>query len=146
MERTLIILKPDAVQRGLVGKIISRFERSGLKILDCYMDLLTPELANEHYDEHKGKDFYGGLIAFITSGPVLILALEGLGAIGKARMLMGSTTVPGSIRGDFCQYYTGHNLVHGSDSKESAKRELSLFFPKLQKSYTRVLDDVVFGM
>lgn len=131
MERTLIIIKPDAVQRGLIGEIIRRFEVRGLRIAGMKLMQISPELAARHYGEHKGKGFYEGLIQYITSGPVVVMALEGKNAIAIARHSMGVTkpveAAPGTIRGDF-GIEVGRNLVHGSDSPESAERELSLFF------------------
>jgi len=130
LQRTLIILKPDAVQRCLVGKILSRFETKGLKILSCRMDTLDTGIAEEHYVEHKGKPFYNDLVTFMTGGPCVLLALEGLNAVTMCRHIIGTQDIPGTIRGDYCQYKT-YNLVHGSDSPEAAKRELGLFFPRL---------------
>lgn len=131
-ERTLLILKPDAIVRGLMGEIITRIERKGLKIVACRMDTLSKESAAEHYAEHMGKSFYDGLITFMTSGPVLLMAVEGSEAINVTRRIMGATkgteALPGTIRGDYCQL-TNYNLIHGSDSPESAKRELAHFFP-----------------
>lgn len=131
METTLIILKPDAVQRGLVGRIISRFEDKGFQIVGAKMMRITPELAATHYEAHKGKKFYDGLVRFMTSSPVLVLALRGLGAIEICRKMMGATfgakAEPGTIRGDF-GLSNSFNLIHGSDSPEAAERELQLFF------------------
>lgn len=133
METTLIILKPDAVQRGLTGRILSRFEDKGLQIVGCKMMQITPELAAKHYEAHKDKGFYKGLVAFMTSSPVLVLALRGNGAIAIARNMMGATfgskAAPGTIRGDF-GVSNSFNLIHGSDSPEAAEKELSLFFGK----------------
>ena len=131
METTLIILKPDAVQRGLCGRIISRFEDKGLQIVGAKMMTISPDLAVRHYKEHEGKPFYEGLVRFMTSGPVLVLAVRGVGAIAICRSMMGATfgskADPGTIRGDFC-VSNSFNLIHGSDSPESAARELELFF------------------
>lgn len=131
LERTLIILKPDAVQRNLCGQIISRFETKGLQIVGMKMMKISPQLAETHYDVHKGKPFYTGLVKFMTSSPVIVLALAGKDAIGIARNMMGATfgskAAPGTIRGDF-GVSNSFNLIHGSDSPESATRELSLFF------------------
>ena len=131
MERTLILLKPDAVQRGFAGEIIARFERKGLKILGMKLMQISPELAAQHYGDHKGKPFYDGLVSFMTSNPVVALALEGHEAISVCRKLMGATfgcnAEPGTIRGDF-GISNGFNLVHGSDSAEAAAKELELFF------------------
>ncbi|HWE03997.1 MAG TPA: nucleoside-diphosphate kinase [Tepidisphaeraceae bacterium] len=131
MERTLIILKPDAVQRGLVGEIITRFEKKGLQIVGTKFTQIPTPLAETHYESHKGKPFYAGLVAFMTSSPVVILALQGKDAIAISRKLMGATfgskAEPGTIRGDY-GVSNSFNLIHGSDSPESATRELGLFF------------------
>lgn len=131
METTLIILKPDAVQRGLMGRIISRFEDKGLQIVGCKMMTISPELAERHYEAHKSKPFYPGLVRFMTSSPVVVLAIRGLGAIDICRKLMGATfgskAEAGTIRGDF-GVSNSFNLIHGSDSPEAAARELELFF------------------
>jgi nucleoside-diphosphate kinase len=131
MEQTLIILKPDAVQRGLMGRIIGRFEEKGLKVVAAKMMQITPELAAVHYEAHAEKPFYEGLVQFMTSSPVLVMALEGVGAITICRSMMGATfgsqADSGTIRGDF-GVSNSFNLIHGSDSSEAAKRELSLFF------------------
>lgn len=131
METTLIILKPDAVQRGLMGKIITRFEDKGLYIVGCKLMKISPQLAETHYEAHKGKGFYTGLVKFMTSSPVLVLAVKGIGAITIARNMMGATfgskAAPGTIRGDF-GVSNSFNLIHGSDSPEAAERELKLFF------------------
>ncbi|MCA8977905.1 MAG: nucleoside-diphosphate kinase [Planctomycetes bacterium] len=133
MERTLILFKPDAVQRGLSGQILSRFEQKGLKIAAMKLMRITPELAARHYEAHKERPFYPGLVRFMTSSPVVALAIEGIGAIAICRNLMGATfgadAAPGTIRGDFgCS--RSYNLVHGSDSPAAAERELGLFFPE----------------
>ena len=131
METTLIILKPDAVQRGLMGRIITRFEDKGFQIVGCKMMKLSQNLAERHYESHKGKPFYDGLVGFMTSSPVLVLALRGVGAIDMSRKMMGATfgskAEPGTIRGDF-GVSNSFNLIHGSDSPEAAARELELFF------------------
>jgi nucleoside-diphosphate kinase len=131
METTLIILKPDAVQRGLMGRIIARLEDKGLQIVGAKMMRITPELAATHYEAHQGKPFYDGLVRFMTSSPVLVLAVRGVGAIAICRKLMGATfgsnAEPGTIRGDF-GVSNSFNLIHGSDGPETAKRELELFF------------------
>lgn len=133
MERTLILLKPDAVQRGLVGAILGRFEQKGLKIAAMKLMQITPELAAKHYEQHKERKFYPGLVKFMTSSPVVALALEGIDAIKICRTMMGATfgadAAPGTIRGDF-GVSRSYNLVHGSDSPEAAERELRLFFPE----------------
>ena len=131
METTLIILKPDALQRGLMGRIIGRFEDKGLQIVGCKMMRITPELAAVHYESHRDKPFYDGLVRFMTSSPVLVMAVRGVGAIAISRNMMGATfgskADPGSIRGDF-GVSNSFNLIHGSDSPEAAQRELALFF------------------
>jgi nucleoside-diphosphate kinase len=131
METTLIILKPDAVQRGLMGRIISRFEEKGLQIVGCKLTQISQDLAARHYEAHKERPFYTGLVRFMTSSPVLVLALQGNGAIAIARNMMGATfgskANPGTIRGDF-GVSNSFNLIHGSDSPEAAERELGLFF------------------
>jgi len=133
MERTLILLKPDAVQRGLSGQILSRFESKGLKIVAMKLMKITPELAAKHYEAHRERKFYPGLVKFMTSSPVVALALEGIDAIKICRTLMGATfgadAAPGTIRGDF-GVSRSYNLVHGSDSPEAAEKELKLFFPE----------------
>jgi nucleoside-diphosphate kinase len=132
MQKTLVLLKPDAVQRGLIGEIISRLERRGLKIVGMKLMKVSEELAHRHYGEHEGKPFFGPLVSFITSGPIVAMAVEGGDAVSLVRKTMGETkpvdSPPGSIRGDF-GVDIGRNLVHGSDSVESAERELALFFP-----------------
>ena len=131
METTLLILKPDAVQRGLVGRIISRFEEKGLQLVGTKFMQISPDLAARHYGLHQGKPFYDGLVAFMTSSPVLVLALRGVGAISICRSMMGATfgskADPGTIRGDF-GVSNSFNLIHGSDSPETAATELALFF------------------
>ena len=130
-ERTLAIIKPDAVQRRLIGEIIGRFERKGLHIVALKTIQIDRSLAEKHYAVHKGKPFYEDLIAFITSSPVVVLALQGPQAIKALRNMMGATNpldaTPGSIRGDYATEIT-FNLVHGSDSPENAQHELGLFF------------------
>jgi nucleoside-diphosphate kinase len=131
METTLVILKPDAVQRGLMGEILSRFERKGLRIVGMRFMLVPRAMAEQHYAEHQGKPFYDGLVGFVTSSPVLVLAIRGVGAIAVCRKLIGSTNGrnadPGTIRGDLGMSGV-FNMVHGSDSGESAERELALWF------------------
>jgi nucleoside-diphosphate kinase len=134
MERTLILVKPDAFARGLTGEIIARFERKGLRLAALKQMTMERELAERHYAEHKGKPFYEELVAFITSGPLVALVLEGERAVEAARQVIGATdplaAAPGSIRGDYA-ISVGQNMVHGSDSVESARREVELFFPGL---------------
>ncbi len=131
MDRTLIILKPDAIQRNLAGQIITRFELKGLQIVGLKLMRISPQLAETHYESHKGKPFYPGLVRFMTSSPVIVIALAGKDAINIARKMMGATfgskAEPGTIRGDF-GVSNSFNLIHGSDSPEAAKRELGLFF------------------
>jgi len=131
MERTLIIFKPDAVQRGLCGEILTRFERKGLQLVGIKLMRIPEALAEKHYESHKGKGFYEGLVKFMTSSPVVVLALEGKDAIAIARKMMGATfgskAEPGTIRGDY-GVSNSFNLIHGSDSSEAAQRELGLFF------------------
>ncbi len=131
MERTLIILKPDAVQRGLCGEIVSRFEKKGLQIVGAKLMKIPQSLAETHYEPHRGKPFYPGLVKFMTSSPVIVLALAGKDAIAISRKMMGATfgskAEPGTIRGDL-GVSNSFNLIHGSDSPESATRELALFF------------------
>jgi nucleoside-diphosphate kinase len=132
IERTLVLVKPDGVRRGLSGEIVARFEQRGLKLRGARLMKISRAVAQKHYGEHKDKPFFGELVDFITSGPVLALALEGESAITAVRTMMGATNpvnaAPGTIRGDYA-LLMGENIVHGSDSKESAKRELALFFP-----------------
>ena len=131
MERTLILVKPDAFARGLTGEIIARFERKGLRLTALQLMTMPPRMAERHYDEHVGKPFYEELVSFITSGPLVALVLEGERAVEAARQVIGATdpleASPGSIRGDYA-IEVGQNMVHGSDSPESAAREVSLFF------------------
>jgi nucleoside-diphosphate kinase len=141
VERTLVLVKPDGVKRGLVGAILERFERKGLKIVAAKLLAVTPELAARHYAEHEGKPFYPGLIQHITSGPVLALALEGRAAIAVVRLMTGATNpqgaAPGTIRGDFALAMTA-NILHASDALPTAERELALYFrPEEIVLYTR---------
>jgi nucleoside-diphosphate kinase len=134
MSRTLILVKPDAFARGLTGEILARFERKGLQIVALKHMNVQPDLAEEHYAEHKERPFFGELVDFITGGPLVALVLEGHEAYKAARQLIGATNpleaAPGSIRADFgLEVQT--NLVHGSDSDESAEREIALWFPEL---------------
>ncbi|WP_067478576.1 nucleoside-diphosphate kinase [Nocardia amamiensis] len=134
-EQTLVLIKPDGVARGLVGEVLARIERKGLKIVALELKQVSDELAKGHYAEHAEKPFFGSLIEFITSGPVVAAILEGPRAIAAFRQIAGGTdpvekAVPGSIRGDFA-LETQENLVHGSDSPESAKREIAMWFPEL---------------
>ncbi len=130
-ERTFIAIKPDGVKRGLIGKVITRFEEKGYKIIAMKMLTPTKEIAAKHYEEHYGKPFYEGLVKYITSGPIIAMVIEGVNAVKGARHIMGVTQPDeadvGSIRADFGQIMK-QNIVHGSDSVESAKREISIYF------------------
>ena len=134
MDRTLILIKPDAFARNLSGEIIARFEAKGLRIAALKQMTVTEDLAKQHYAEHDGKPFFGELVDFITSGPLVAMVLEGHEAVKAARQVIGATNpleaAPGSIRGDFA-LEVGKNMVHGSDSDESAEREANLFFGEL---------------
>jgi nucleoside-diphosphate kinase len=134
MDRTLILVKPDAFARGLTGEILARFERKGLEIVALRGLTVTRELAEQHYAEHAERPFFGELVEFITSGLIVAMVLEGEGAVKAARQVIGATdpleAATGSIRGDFA-VEMGRNMVHGSDSPESAAREAALFFPEL---------------
>jgi len=134
VERTLILVKPDAFARNLSGEIIARFERKGLRLVALQQMKISRELASQHYAEHDGKPFYEELVSFITSGPLVAMVLEGEQAIAAARQVIGATNPleasPGSIRGDYA-VAVGQNMVHGSDATESAAREVTLFFPDL---------------
>jgi nucleoside-diphosphate kinase len=134
MDRTLILVKPDAFARSLTGEIVARFERKGLRIVALRHMNVSRELAERHYAEHAEKPFFGELVEFITSGPIVAMVLEGVEAVKAARQAIGATNPldasPGSIRGDFA-IEMGQNMVHGSDSAESAAREAALFFPEL---------------
>jgi nucleoside-diphosphate kinase len=135
VERTLVLVKPDAVKRGLSGEIIARLERRGLVLRGARLVQVDKELADAHYAEHRGKEFFARLVAFITSGPTLALVVEGESAVAVVRATMGATdpaqSAPGTIRGDL-GLSMPDNLVHGSDSPESAARELALWFPELE--------------
>lgn len=149
MERTLIIVKPDGVQRGLVGQVLERFERRGLKFAGLKLMRISRDLAGRHYAEHQGKSFYEGLVGFITSSPVVVGVLEGPNAIALTRAMMGATNpanaVPGTIRGDFA-LVVSNNIIHGSDGPESAAREISLFFTQDELlSYPVATDAWVYG-
>jgi nucleoside-diphosphate kinase len=130
-DRTFVAIKPDGVERGLVGEIIHRFERRGLKLVGLKLMKVPTAMAEEHYGEHKGKGFYNGLVSFITSGPIVAMVLEGKNAPSLARQVIGATnpaeSAPGTIRGDLA-VDIGRNVVHGSDSPASAKREIGIFF------------------
>jgi nucleoside-diphosphate kinase len=131
VEQTFVMIKPDGVQRGLVGEIITRFEKKGLTIKGLKLIKVTEQMAAQHYQEHQGKSFYSGLIQYITSAPVVVMVVEGKNAVKEVRKLNGATNpldaLPGTIRGDFAQDI-GRNVVHGSDSIESAQREINIYF------------------
>lgn len=145
MERTLILVKPDGVQRGLMGEIIGRFERRGLKMIGMKFIQMSRPLAEKHYAVHQGKPFYESLLGYITSGPVVAMVWEGKDAIAAARATMGATNpveaAPGTIRGDFGMEI-GRNLVHGSDSPENGAKEVSIFFDEAELvSWRRETED-----
>ncbi|QGQ46694.1 nucleoside-diphosphate kinase [Metabacillus sediminilitoris] len=131
MEKTFLMVKPDGVQRQLIGEIVSRFERKGLQLVGAKLMTISEDLAQQHYGEHKGKPFYGELVEFITSGPVFAMVWQGENVVELTRKMMGKTNPkdadPGTIRGDYCMN-VGQNIIHGSDSPESADREIALFF------------------
>ncbi len=148
MERTYLMVKPDGVQRGLCGEIVNRFEKKGLKLVAMKLMVIPKDVAENHYGEHKGKKFYDSLISYITSGPVLAMVWEGDNAVAVCRNMMGKTnpqeSAPGTIRGDYGMQ-TGMNLIHGSDSPESAEREIKIFFkPEELVSYTRTADKWIY--
>jgi nucleoside-diphosphate kinase len=134
VQRTLVLVKPDGVRRGLAGEVISRLERKGLTLVAMELRTLDRETAEQHYGEHRERPFFGELVEFITGGPLVALVVEGPNAVAGTRRLMGVTNpveaTPGSIRGDYA-LEIGQNLVHGSDSEESAAREIGIFFPSL---------------
>ena len=147
MERTLIIVKPDGVQRGLVGQVLGRFETRGFKLAGLKLMHISRSLAERHYAEHQGKPFYEGLVAFITSAPVVVGVVEGPGVVAIARAMMGATNPAnadvGTIRGDFAVTMS-YNVIHGSDSIASAEREIALFFdPSELLDYRRATDSWV---
>jgi len=148
MERTYLMIKPDGVQRGLCGEIVSRFEKKGLKLIAMKLTAIPKETAEYHYGEHKGKKFFDSLITYITSGPVLAMVWEGEGAVAVCRQMMGKTnpqeSAPGTIRGDLGMV-TGVNIIHGSDSPEAAEREIKIFFkPEELISYDRSADKWIY--
>ena len=135
MERTLVICKPDAVERGLIGEVVSRIERRGLRLVAAELRTITTDVAQVHYAEHQGKPFFDGLVAFITRSPVMLLVVEGPDGVHRViRTMMGATdpaeAAPGTVRGDLA-IEMGENVIHGSDSPESATREIEIFFPGL---------------
>ena len=145
VQRTFVAIKPDGVERSLIGEVIGRFERRGLKIVGMKLLQVTKEMAETHYGEHKGKPFYDGLVNYITSAPVVGMVLEGKDAVAIARNVIGATNpasaAPGTIRGDLA-LEIGRNIVHGSDSPESGKREIGIFFKdsELVNNWSRTLD------
>ncbi|KAF9533400.1 nucleoside diphosphate kinase [Crepidotus variabilis] len=146
-ERTYIMIKPDGVQRGLIGKIIQRFEDRGYKLIALKMQSATTEHLEKHYADLKGKPFFPGLIKYMASGPVVAMVWEGLDAVKTGRVMLGATnplqSPVGSIRGDFC-LAVGRNICHGSDSVDSAEKEIALWFPEGVTQYTSALDTWVF--
>ncbi|TDQ41532.1 nucleoside-diphosphate kinase [Aureibacillus halotolerans] len=145
MQKTFIMVKPDGVQRNLIGHVIQRFERKGFQMIAGKLMVVSDELAKEHYKEHEGKSFFGDLMGFITSGPVFAMVWEGTNVIDGARHIIGATNpleaTPGTIRGDF-GIVTHRNLVHGSDSEESSKREIGLFFaPEQLVTYQKAVNE-----
>jgi len=147
MERTFIIIKPDAVQRGLIGEIIQRFERRGLKIVAMHLKQVDDSLARRHYAEHEGKGFFPGLVNFITSAPVVAMVVEGTNAVAQVRQMVGATkpgeAAPGTIRADYA-LEIGRNLVHASDKLETADREIALWFGDSLAGWQRATDSWVF--
>lgn len=145
MERTFVMVKPDGVQRGIAGQVVSRFESKGLKLVAAKLIVIDEDLASRHYAEHIGKPFYEKLVSFITSGPVLAMVWEGQDAISTVRTVVGKTNPkeagPGTIRGDFGMT-TGRNIIHASDSPASAEREIGLFFQKNEVLEYRRIDEV----
>jgi nucleoside-diphosphate kinase len=142
LERTFVMIKPDGVQRGLAGEIISRFERRGLKVVGMKMLVVSDSLAKQHYAEHAAKPFFPGLVGFIKSGPAVAMVVEGRDVVTVVRAMVGKTrpveSAPGTVRGDFA-LDTGRNVIHASDSPESAKREISLYFDKSElATYSRI--------
>lgn len=145
MEKTFLMVKPDGVQRNLIGEIVGRFERKGFQLVGAKLMLISNELAEQHYGEHKERPFFGELVDFITSGPVFAMVWEGENVIATARQMMGATnpkdSQPGTIRGDFA-VIVGKNIIHGSDSAASAEREIALFFKEEEiLSYSKLLNN-----
>ena len=148
MERTYLMIKPDGVQRGICGEIVSRFEKKGLKLVAMKLMVIPKEVAENHYGEHKERPFFPSLINYITSGPVLAMVWEGESAVSVSRNMMGKTnpkeSAPGTIRGDYGMQ-TGMNIIHGSDSVESAEREISIFFrPEELVSYEKTIQSWIY--
>ncbi|MEK3990990.1 MULTISPECIES: nucleoside-diphosphate kinase [Robertmurraya] len=145
MEKTFLMVKPDGVQRNLIGEIVGRFERKGFQLVGAKLMLISNELAEQHYGEHKERPFFGELVDFITSGPVFAMVWEGENVIAAARQMMGATnpkdSQPGTIRGDFA-VIVGKNIIHGSDSAASAEREIALFFKEEELlSYNKLINN-----
>ena len=145
MERTFLMVKPDGVQRNLIGEIVGRFESKGFKLVGAKLMQITPELAAQHYGEHKERPFFGELVDFITSGPVFAMVWEGENVISVGRLMTGATnpkeSAPGTIRGDFA-VTVGKNIIHGSDAPESAVREIGLFFKEEELiSYDKTMNN-----
>ncbi|WP_028548665.1 nucleoside-diphosphate kinase [Paenibacillus sp. UNC451MF] len=143
MERTFLMVKPDGIQRGLIGEIVKRFEQKGFQLVGAKLMQVSVDLAELHYEEHKGKDFYDRLVTFITSGPVFAMVWEGDQVVALSRAMIGKTSAldaaPGTIRSDYA-VHTNYNLIHGSDSPESAKREIANFFGDQELvNYTKVI-------
>ncbi|WP_033828549.1 nucleoside-diphosphate kinase [Bacillus andreraoultii] len=148
MEKTFLMVKPDGVQRGLIGEIITRFEQKGFQLVGAKLMQIPTSLAEEHYGEHREKPFFSELVSFITSGPVFAMVWQGENVISTARQMMGSTNPkdaqPGTIRGDF-GLTVGKNVIHGSDSKESAEREIALFFNNEElTNYTKLINEWIY--
>jgi len=148
MEKTFLMVKPDGVQRNLIGSIVARFESKGFQLVGAKLMQVTPEIAEKHYGEHKGKPFFGELVEFITSGPVFAMVWQGEDVISQARQMMGKTNpkdaLPGTIRGDY-GLTVGKNIIHGSDSPESAEREISIFFKEEELvNYTKATDSWIY--
>jgi len=148
MENTFIMVKPDGVQRGLIGEVVKRFEEKGFTLVGGKLMNISTELAKEHYGEHKERPFFGELVDFITSGPVFAMVWQGENVISTARNMIGATNpseaTPGSIRGDFA-VTVGKNIIHGSDSAESAEREINLFFTSEEKlNYSKQTNDWIY--
>src|SRR3954469_12917297 len=148
MEKTFLMVKPDGVQRNLIGEIVSRFEKKGFQLVGGKLMSISQELAEEHYGEHKERPFFGELVDFITSGPVFAMVWQGENVISTARQMMGSTNpkdaAPGTIRGDF-GITVGKNVIHGSDSQESAVREIGLFFNESEVvEYSKLINEWIY--
>lgn len=148
MEKAFLMVKPDGVQRGLIGEIVTRFEKKGFQLVGAKLMQIPTSLAEEHYGEHKERPFFNELVSFITSGPVFAMVWQGENVISTARQMMGSTNPkdaqPGTVRGDF-GLTVGKNIIHGSDSEESAEREIALFFNEEElTSYTKLMNEWIY--